>query len=258
VTYWVQTILAVTLGTTVADFLSVHLGLGPGLGLKLGVGLGMSATIANMSLVVVGTLIVQISTGRHIPGLYWLTVVLVSVLGTLVSDDLVDSLGVSLGVSPWAATAVFGGLFGIVLIGLHRSEHTLSGRSVLSRRGEVWHWLAVFCACSLGAAMSDLISAVLMAGYATTVLVAGAVMVVTMLAPHSLRLNAVAAFWAAYVVALPLGESLGDVLTASPRDGGLGLGTIGSSLTVLLVLVVVGLVRARHRRNPHRRGRLTT
>ena len=236
VTYWILTILAATLGATVADFVSVHLGLGPGPGL----GLGMSATTANMGLVVAGILILQISTGRCVPGLYWLAVVLVSVLGTLVSDDLVDSLGVS----PWVATAVFGGLFAVVLMGLHRSEDPHSGLSVLSRRREVWYWLAILCAFSLGAAISDLTSAELRGGYATTVLVIGAMMAVIPLAAHNLGLNAVAAFWAAYVVARPFGESIGDLSTAPARDGGLGLGTLGSSASVLLILAVVGVARA--------------
>lgn len=246
VTFWMLTVLATTLGATVADFLSAHLG--------LGLGLGMSATTANMSLVVAGTLIIQISTGRCVPGLYWFAVVLVSVLGTLVSDDLVDNLGVSL----WVATAVFGSLVAVVLTGLHRSEHTPFDHTVLSRQREVWHWLGVFWAFSLGAAMSDLISMELLLGYASTVFVIGGVIAVLVVAHRSLRLNAVAAFWAAYVVVRPFGDSVGDLLTATPRDGGLGLGTTGTSATVLAMLVIVGLSEAAARRSVGKRHGIAT
>ncbi|MEO7350695.1 MAG: hypothetical protein ABIR34_12145, partial [Marmoricola sp.] len=143
-TFWLLTILSTTLGATVADFLSAN----------LGPGLGMSATTANVSLVVAGTLIFQLSTGRYVPGLYWLAVVLVSVLGTLLSDDLVDNLGLSL----WVVSAVFGVLLAVAFAGWHRSEHTLSVHAVLTRRREAWHWCAVLCAFSLGTAISDLIS----------------------------------------------------------------------------------------------------
>lgn len=226
-TFWLLTILATTLGATVADFLSTNLG--------RGLGLGMSATTANVSLVVAGTLILQLSTGRCVPGLYWLAAVPVSALGTLLSDDLVDGAGVSL----WVVSAVFGALLAVVFAGWHHSEHTLSVHAVRTRRGEAWYWCAVLCAFSLGTAISDLVSANLVHGYATAVL--GAALGVITLAHHRLRLTAVAAFWAAYVVARACADSVGDLLSATPRDGGLGLGTNATSVTVLGILIVFGL-----------------
>lgn len=231
--FWVLTTLATTVGATGGDFLSANLG--------LGLGLGMSATTAIMSLVVAGTLIWQLSTARYVPGLYWCAVVLVSVLGTLVSDDLVDNLGVSL----WAATAIFGALLAAVLTSWLGSAHTVSVHAVLTRRREACYWCAVLCAFSLGTAMGDLISGRLGLGHATAVLVLGGAMAMITLAHRSFRLNAVAAFWAAYVVACPFGDSIGDLLTAAPSSGGLGLSTDATSSAVLVVmLVVVGLSTA--------------
>jgi uncharacterized membrane-anchored protein len=116
----------------------------------------------------------------------------------------------------------------------------------------------VFCAFSLGAAMSDLISMELLLGYAATVFVIGGLIAAIALAHRSLRLNAVAAFWAAYVVVRPFGDSVGDLLTATPRDGGLGLGTTGTSATVLAILVIVGLSGAAARRSVGKRHGITT
>ncbi len=240
--FWILTIISTTVGATAADSLSTS----PGLGL------GMSATTANVSLVVAGVLISQLSLSHYVPGSFWLAVVLVAVLGTLVSDDLVHNLGAS----PWAATAVFSVSLAVAFAAWRGSEHTVSVHAVLTRRREVWYWLVVLGAFSLGTSVGDLVSTKLALGYTAAGLAFGGVTVLIVVAQHALRLNAVAAFWAAYVVTRPMGSCLGDFLTAPPRDGGLGLGTIATSALLLAALVVVlGLFTARaHHTARHQSG----
>jgi len=221
--FWVVKILSTTVGETAADFLSGNLGL------------GLPATTAIMSLLFVAVLIWQFSTSRYIPWVYWLTVVLVSVVGTLFSDNLVDNLGVSL----WTSTALFSAALAIAFVGWYRSEHTLSIHTIVTRRREAWYWFAILCTFSLGTSAGDLISEKLALGYVTAGLIFGGVIALIAIAHYGFKVNAVLAFWAAYIMTRPFGASIGDFLTAAPKDGGLGLGTNGTSVVFLAVIVAV-------------------
>ena len=122
--FWVLTILSAIVGATVADLLSASLG--------LSLGLGMSATTAIMGLIAATSLLWQLSTGHYLSGSYWLAVVSVSVLGTLISDDLVDNLGLG----RWVATGVFCASLFAAFVGWYCTEHTVSMHAVRTRRGE--------------------------------------------------------------------------------------------------------------------------
>ena len=221
--FWVVKILSTTVGETAADFLSGNLGL------------GLPATTAVMSVLFVAALIWQLSTRRYVPAVYWLTVVLVSVVGTLFSDNLVDNLGVSL----WTTTAIFSVALAAAFVGWYRSEHTLSIHTIVTRRREAWYWFAILCTFSLGTSAGDLISEKLALGYATAALIFGGVIALVAVAHYGFRVNAVLTFWTAYVLTRPFGASIGDFLTAAPKDGGLGLGTNGTSIVFLVVIVTI-------------------
>jgi uncharacterized membrane-anchored protein len=236
--FWVLTVLSTVLGASVADFVSDNLG--------LGVGLGMSATTAIVGLVVAATLICQLSAGRLLRGSYWLAVVVVSVLGTLVSDDLTSSLGVS----PWATTAILGASLAAAFVCWFLSERTLSIHAVLTRRREAWHWLTTLCAVGLAAAVGDLTAATFHVGYAPAALVFGVLTALIGLARRLLGLNAVVVFWAAYVMIRPAGDSVTDLLTAAPREGGLGLGTLATSTTILVLVLVLLVLTPEGRAEP--------
>ncbi|WP_459678524.1 COG4705 family protein, partial [Acidisoma sp. 7E03] len=85
--FWIIKIMATTVGETAADFINIRLGL------------GLSGTSVVMSLLLAGIIVQQVRVPRYIPWLYWLTVVMVSVVGTLITDNLSDNLGVSLLIS---------------------------------------------------------------------------------------------------------------------------------------------------------------
>ncbi len=232
--FWVVKILSTTVGETAADFLSGNLGL------------GLPATTAVMSILFVAALIWQLSTRRYVPAVYWLTVVLVSVVGTLFSDNLVDNLGVSL----WTTTAIFSVALAAAFVGWYRSERTLSIHTIVTRRREGWYWFAILCTFSLGTSAGDLISEKLALGYATAALIFGGVIALVAVAHYGFRVNAVLTFWTAYVLTRPFGASIGDFLTAAPKDGGLGLGTNGTSIVFLVVIVaIVGWFTVQARRD---------
>ena len=206
VRFWILTTLSTAAGATEADAFSITLGL------------GMSATTAIMGLVAAGSLIWQLSTPRYSPVSYWLTVFLIIVVSTLVSDDLVDYPWVSL----WAATGLFLAALAVAFTGWWHNERVVSVHEVITRRREAWYWLVVLCAFLVGSSVEDLVSEELRLGFGLTGLLFALVMVAVVVARLALKLDVVAAFWAAYVPTRPLGGAIGDLLTATSGHGGAG------------------------------------
>lgn len=223
VLFWIVKILSTTVGETAADYLNDNLGL------------GLPATTAIMSLLFVAVLVWQLTTTRYIPGVYWLTVVLVSVVGTLFSDNLVDNLGVSL----YTSTAVFAVALAVAFAAWYRSEGTLSIHTIVTSKREAYYWATILFTFALGTSAGDLLSEKLALGYVAAALIFGAVIAAITVAHYGLKVNAVLAFWAAYVMTRPFGASIGDLLTATRKDGGLNLGTTGTSALFLLAIISI-------------------
>jgi uncharacterized membrane-anchored protein len=220
--FWVIKILATTVGETFADFLA-------------GLGLGLGGTTVVMTLLLVVVLVAQLRARRYVPGLYWLTVVLISVVGTLITDNLTDVLGVPLAVS----TILFAVALAVTFAVWYASEKTLSIHSIVTRRREAFYWLAILFTFALGTAAGDLFAEKLGVGYWPTALIVAVLIAAVAVSHLVFRANAVLTFWIAYVLTRPLGASLGDGLSQPRADGGLGLGTTVTSLLFLLVILVV-------------------
>ncbi|KFF60114.1 membrane protein [Cryobacterium sp. MLB-32] len=230
--FWVIKVLATTVGETAADFLNVDLGL------------GLTLTSIVMAVLLVAALIFQFILREYTPAVYWLAVVLISVVGTLITDNLTDSLGVPL----WVTTVVFAVALAAVFTVWAVSEKTLSIHSIVTTRRESFYWLAVLVTFALGTAAGDLVAEGLDLGFFVALLVFAAAIALVAVAYVVFHLNAVVAFWIAYILTRPLGASTGDLLSQPTADGGLGLGTTGTSvlfLAVILILVTVLTLRAR-------------
>ena len=230
--FWIIKILATTVGETAADFLS-------------GLGLGLSGTSIVMTLVFLVVLVVQFRTRRYVPGVYWLTVVLISVVGTLLTDNLTDALGVPLELS----TAVFAVALALTFALWYRSEGTLSIHSVVTVRREAFYWLAVLLTFAPGTAVGDLVSEKFGVGYWPTALLVALIIGAIAVSHLVFRANAVLTFWLAYILTRPLGASLGDGLSQQKADGGFGLGTTWTSLLFLATILVVVVYLAVTRRD---------
>ncbi len=234
--FWVIKILCTTVGETAADFLNTNLHLGlTGTSIVMGALLGL-------------VLVVQFRKRRYVPGIYWLAVVLLSVVGTLITDNLTDNLGISLvtttiGFSV-ALAATFAVWFGF--------ERTLSIHTIHTTQREAFYWLAILFTFALGTAGGDLAAEKLGLGYWFSALVFGGVIAAVTAAHFGVKLNAVLAFWLAYILTRPLGASLGDGFSQSPHDGGLGVGTVGTSAIFLVAIsaLVVYLTRSRVDQTP--------
>ncbi len=228
--FWIVKIMSTTVGETGADFLAVNAGLGQGVTRAI---MGALLTIA---------LFMQLRARRYVPWIYWLTVVLVSVVGTQITDALTDGLGVSL----YLSTTVFAAGLAIIFALWYRLERTLSIRTIVTRRRELFYWAAVLCTFALGTAAGDLATEALGLGFKWGAVIFGAMIVFTLIA-WRIGANAVLGFWIAYILTRPFGAALGDLLTQANTYGGLGLGATWTSaifLTVIVILVTFAQVNS--------------
>ena len=229
--FWIIKIMSTTVGETGADYLAVH------------VGLGTTITGAIMASLLLVALLVQLRMRRYVPWTYWLTVVLVSVVGTQITDALTDRLGVSLYVN----TAVFAATLGTTFAIWYATERTLSIHTIITTRRELFYWAAILFTFALGTAAGDLATEALGLGFNLGVIVCSALIAAIAIA-YCLGANAVLTFWLAYILTRPLGASLGDLLSQARDYGGLGLGTIYTSLGFLIVIIgLVAFVSAQER-----------
>jgi uncharacterized membrane-anchored protein len=220
--FWIIKIMSTTVGETGADYLAVHVGLGK----------GVTNGVVAATLIV--ALLLQLSVWRYVPWRYWLTVVLVSVVGTQLTDALTDSFGVSLYLSTSVFAVLLAGTFAI----WYAIERTLSIHTIVTQRRELFYWAAILFTFALGTAAGDLATESLQLGFKLGVLVFGAFIGLTALAYYR-GANPILTFWIAYVLTRPLGASLGDLLSQAQTYGGLGLGTVATSLVFLIVIVTL-------------------
>ncbi len=221
--FWVIKVLCTTVGETAADFLNDNLGL------------GLTNTTFVMSAVLAVALAFQFRLRRYVPGIYWLAVVLISIVGTLITDNLTDNFGVSL----VTTTIVFGVALAATFAAWYASERTLSIHTIVTTRREAFYWLAVLFTFALGTAAGDLTAERLAVGYWQSALIFGGLIAVVYVAHVRFALNAILAFWIAYILTRPLGASIGDYLSQPRADGGLGLGTTLTSVIFLLTILAV-------------------
>ncbi len=243
--FWIVKILSTTVGETGADFLNTTLGL------------GLSVTTWAVAGLFAVSLTVQFLLRRYVPVVYWINVVIISVVGTLFSDNLVDGYGVPLAVS----TSVFAGLLAITFIAWFATERTLSIHSITTFRREVFYWLAVLFAFALGTSAGDWFAEGMGLGYLPSAgIFAGVLAVVAALYFGLGRRAPVLAFWCAYILTRPFGASTGDFLSQSVKDGGLGLGTTVTSdlflIVIALALVVFSIAERRRTKRPSYGGAL--
>lgn len=232
VLFWVLKILTTGMGETASDYLA-HT-----------IGPVVAVCLSGVALVV--ALAGQLSAGRYVPWVYWTTVAMVSVFGTVAADVAHVGLGVPYAVS----TVAFAVALALVLWLWHRTEGTLSVHSIDSTRRELFYWATVLTTFALGTAAGDLTAVTLGLGYLGSAVLFAVAFAVPAVAHLRLGLGAVAAFWTAYVITRPLGASVADWMGVSVARGGLGLGTGVVTLAwaaAIVVIVAVAVVTGRAR-----------
>ncbi|MCZ1004226.1 COG4705 family protein [Streptomyces mirabilis] len=222
--FWIIKVLCTTVGETAADLLNEKAGLG-----LTGVSVLMSALLGVV-------LVVQFRSSAYRPGVYWSAVALISVVGTLISDNLTDNMGVPLE----ASTMVFAIVLAVVFAVWHRRERTLSIHHIDTTSRESFYWLAVLFTFALGTAAGDLVSERIDLGYWLSAVLFAMAIAAVAIAHFALDLDAVWSFWIAYILTRPLGASIGDYLSQPTSNGGLDLGAVVTS--ALFLAVILGLV----------------
>jgi uncharacterized membrane-anchored protein len=227
VLFWVIKVLTTGMGETTSDFFVKQF--------------VPEIAVAVSGVVLAGALVLQFRATRYIPALYWLAVAMVSVFGTMAADVLHIGLGV-----PYVISTPF---FALVLVGIfvawYVSERTLSIHSITTRRREAFYWATVLTTFAFGTAAGDLTATTLGLGYLGSGILFAIVIVVPAIAWWKLRLNAVVAFWFAYIVTRPLGASFADWMGVSAARGGLDWGTGPVSLVLAALIVVLVAVLSR-------------
>lgn len=221
--FWLIKLMAVTMGETAADYLAVNLGF------------GLTATSLIMTAVLIGALVLQFAQKRYVPWAYWLAVVLISIVGTLVTDNLVDTFGVSLVTTTVAFSIALAATFAFWFA----SEKTLSIHAIFTTRREAFYWLAILFTFALGTAAGDLVAESFGLGYLATGILFGMIIASLSFGYVFLGLDPILGFWLAYIFTRPLGASFGDLLSQPTQYGGLGLGTIITSALFLAAIIAI-------------------
>ncbi|MBO9523449.1 MAG: hypothetical protein J7518_18115 [Nocardioidaceae bacterium] len=220
--FWIIKILCTTVGESFADYVNETLGF------------GLTNTTLAFSAALVVVLAIQLRAVRYVPWVYWLSVVLISVVGTLLTDNLTDARGVPL----WISSTVFAVLLAAVFAAWYARERTLSIHSINTRQREGWYWLVVLVTFALGTALGDWTLDLTGWSPGTSVLLPAGLILAVFVAWRA-GAGSVLSFWLGYILTRPLGANIGDYLASGRHDGGLGLGTGWTSLVFLVTILAV-------------------
>lgn len=184
----------------------------------------------------VATLFLQFRTRKYVPWIYWLTIVMVAIFGTMAADVIHVALGISYIVS----TVVFAIALVFIFKVWHKTEGTLSIHSITSTRRELFYWATVMMTFALGTAAGDLLAYTAHLGFFSAGVVFVAIFAVPAIGHWLFRLNSILTFWLAYIMTRPIGASFADWTGKAHDVGGLGLGDgpVSFALAVLIVVLV--------------------
>jgi uncharacterized membrane-anchored protein len=176
---------------------------------------------------------IQLAVRRYSPWIYWQAVLMVAVFGTMAADVLHIQFGVPYVVS----AAVLALALAVIFTAWHASEGTLSIHSIYTRKRELFYWAAVLATFAMGTATGDLTAYTANLGFLTSGVLFACLFALPAIAYRFFNLNAIVAFWIAYVLTRPLGASFADWLGKSHSAGGVQLGD-GPVTAVLFVAIV--------------------
>ena len=223
--FWIIKILCTTVWETFADWLNFN------------IGIWLTGTTAIMTVLLLIALFFQFKTAKYKPSIYRLVVVLISVVWTLIIDNLTDNLGIPLVIT----TIVFSIILLTTFVIWYRQEGTLSIHSITMPRRELFYWWAILCTFALGTAAGDLVAEWLGLWYLFSAIIFVWMIMLIYLWYRYLNRSVVTTFWIAYIMTRPLGASIGDLLSQSSSNGWRWLGTTGTS--ILFLVTIVWLIR---------------
>lgn len=221
--FWIIKLLTTAMGESTSDFL-VHQ-MDPVIAVAIGA-IGFAISI-----------MLQFWVKKYITWIYWLTVTMVAIFGTMAADVFHIAFGVPYVIS----TIVFAIALAIIFIVWYKTEHTLSIHSITTYRREFFYWLTVITTFALGTATGDMTAVTLNLGYLTSGIVFAVLFAIPLVAQKMYKANEVVTFWIAYIFTRPFGASFADWFGRTPDLGGIGFGTAKTSIILtLLIIILVG------------------
>ncbi len=235
--FWIIKLLTTAMGEVTSDYLVSQLN--PVIAVALG-GIGLAVA-----------LILQFSVRRYVAWIYWLTVIMVAIFGTMVADVLHAELGI-----PYYVSTIFFTVALVVIFAVwYVSEKTLSIHSIYTPRRELFYWATVMATFALGTAAGDMTAKTMHLGYFSSGVLFAILIAIPALAYWLFGLNEIVAFWLAYILTRPLGASFADWMGRSPNSGGIGLGTGWVSLALTIVIAgFVGYLTITHKDSKGEQG----
>jgi len=216
--FWIVKGLSTALGESTSDYL-VH-------------AIAPEAAVLLGFVAFVGALALQLRAGRYVAWTYWLAVVMVGIFGTMAADVV----HVALHVPYTGSTILYALTLAAVFFVWYRVEGTLSIHEINTPRRELFYWATVAATFAMGTALGDFTAYTLNLGYFLSALLFAGLIALPAIGYRWFRLNAVLAFWSAYVVTRPLGASIADGLAKPKPSSGLGFGN-GPVMAVIAVLI---------------------
>jgi uncharacterized membrane-anchored protein len=220
---------ATVLGETAGDLISMTLGVGYAVGSLVLVALLAAALVA------------QLVTRSDRPAMFWLLIILTSTTGTTISDYVTRSMGLGYTYGSLFLLALLLAIFGVWRL----SSRTVSVDQLATPRIEFLYWLAILTSSTLGTAFGDFLSNDAGLGFAGATSVLAVLLIALALAALFTRVSRVVLFWLGITVVHPIGATMGDLLT---KEDGLNLGTIGPSIGLLVLFLLLSLFVSRMRR----------
>ena len=220
--FWIMKICATTLGETAGDLLSM----------TLNVGYAISSIL--LISVFVATLVTQLISKNYNPWLYWTVILATSTAGTTMSDYMDRTLGLGYATGSIILVTIL-----LAILAFWRfSIGSLSVTNVRTPKVELLYWSAILLSNTLGTALGDFLADSSGLGFAGGALLIAGLLALVLAAYYYTKISTVMLFWMAFVLTRPFGATLGDVLTKAHEKGGLGFGTIGSSIVLVSILGV--------------------
>ncbi len=228
--FWIIKLLTTAMGEATSDYLVNHID--PVIAVALG-GIGLAVA-----------LVLQFSVRRYVAWIYWLTVIMVAIFGTMAADVL----HIGLGIPYFVSATSFAIALAIIFVIWYTSEKTLSIHSIYTRRRELFYWATVMATFALGTAVGDLTATTMGLGFFSSAILFAVLIAIPALAFWLLGLNEIIAFWLIYILTRPLGASLADWMGKTHNQGGLGLGSGWISLGLMVLIVgFVGYLTITHK-----------
>lgn len=220
--FWIMKICATTLGETAGDLLSMTLNIGYAISTIILLGFFLT------------TLVSQLLSKKHHPLLYWSVILSTSTAGTTMSDYMDRTLGLGYAKGSLILIILLLAMFAIWRF----SGSSMSVVNIKTFKVELLYWITILFSNTLGTALGDFLADSSGLGFLGGAVLIGGLLVLVVLAHYYTNISKIILFWVAFVLTRPFGATFGDVLTKPHIKGGLELGTIGSSLVLVSILMI--------------------